>query len=43
MTIGDKIKDEKSRRETYQFYHLKKLINANILQVKEYYLLIRDK
>ena len=47
MTINDKIKIkndnmiliEKQRR--YQHYHLEKLINMNILQVKKYYLLIK--
>ena len=52
MTIDDKIRDEKLpfdiNRERQQKsliinYHLEKLINMNILQVKKYYLLIKDK
>ena len=42
MTIGDKIRDEKlqydfliEKQQKYQHYHLEKLINMNILQVKE--------
>ena len=47
MTINDKVKDEKLQyyidREAakYQHYHLEKLINMNILQVKKYYHLIK--
>ena len=47
MRIDDKIKDEKLQydinRETakYQRYHLEKLINMNILQVKKYCHLIK--
>ena len=43
MTINDKIRSEKlqysiNREEgKYQCYHLEKLINMNILQVKYYY------
>ena len=36
----DKIKDEQQR---YQHYLLEKLININILQVKKYCLLTKDK
>ena len=49
MTIDDKIRDEKlqydsnRKQQKYQHYHLEKLINMNILQVKEYCLLINDK
>ena len=48
MTIDDKIRDEKLQcdinREAskYQPYHLEKLINMNILQVKKYYLLFKE-
>ena len=31
------------KQQKYHQYHLEKLININILQVKEYYLLIEDK
>ena len=31
------------KHEKYQHYHLEKLINMNILQVKKYYLLIKQK
>ena len=47
MTIDDSVKNcnmistEKQRK--YQHYHPEKLINMNILQVKKYCLLIRDK
>ena len=47
MTIDDKFKDEKLQydinREAakYRHYHLEKLINMNILQVKKYYHLIQ--
>ena len=49
MTIDDQIKDEKLQyginRETAEIssYHQAKLINMNILQVKKYYLLIKNK
>ena len=49
MTINDKIRDEKLQydinREAANLsaYHLEKLININILQVKNYYLLIKEK
>ena len=49
MTINDKIRDEKLQydinREAAKLsaYHLEKLININILQVKNYYLLIKEK
>ena len=48
MAIDDKIRDEKLgydiQREAakYQHYHLESLINMNILQVKKYYLLIKE-
>ena len=31
------------KHQKYQYYHLEKLVNMNILQVKKYYLLIKDK
>ena len=31
-----------AKLQKYQHYHLEKLINVNILQVKKYYLLIRE-
>ena len=49
MTIDDKIRDEKLQHDINrkapkkQHYHLEKLINMNILQVKKYCLLIKDK
>ena len=49
MTIDDNIGDENLQyginREAakYQHYHLEKLINMNILQMKKYCLLIKDK
>ena len=51
MTIDDKIKYEKLKydinREAAKIiikdYHPEKLIHMNILQVKKYYLLIKDK
>ena len=46
MTIDDKLKDEKlvltEKQQKYQRCHLEKLINLNILQVKKYYLLIKE-
>ena len=49
MTIDDKIRDKKNcnmilteKQQKYQHYHLEKLINMNILQVKKYYLLIKE-
>ena len=48
MTTDDKIRDAKLQyninREAakYQLYHLEKLIKMNILQVKKYYLLIKE-
>ena len=46
MTIDDKLKDEKlvltEKQQKYQHCHLEKLINLNILQVKKYYLLIKE-
>ena len=41
MSIDDKIRDEnlniifKEKQQKYQHYHLEKLINMNILQVKK--------
>ena len=47
MTIDDKIRDKKDdiNREAakYQHYHLEKLTTMNMLQMKKYYLLIKDK
>ena len=49
MAIDDMIRDEKLQddinreAEKYQHYHLEKLISMNILQVKKYCLLIKDK
>ena len=49
MTIDDKIRDENcnmvlaDQQQNYQQYHLEKLINMNILQVKKYCLLIKNK
>ena len=49
MTNDDQIKDEKLQyninREAakYRPYHKAKLISLNILQVKKYYLLIKNK
>ena len=49
MTIDDQIKDEKLQYdingETAEIssYHQAKLIKMNILQVKRYYLLIKNK
>ena len=34
--------DDKNRDEKLQPYHLEKLINMNFLQVKIYYLLIKE-
>ena len=33
----------REKRQKYQYDHLEKFINMNILQVKKYYLLIEDK
>ena len=45
MTTDDKIKDERlqydMKHQIYQLYHLEKLISMNILQVKNYYHLIK--
>ena len=48
MTIDDQIKDEKiqydiENLQKYQPYHQAKLISMNIVQVKKYYLLIKNK
>ena len=40
LTTDDKIRDEQQK---YQHYHLEKLINMNMLQVKKYCLLSKDK
>ena len=48
MTIDDVIRDEKSqmilteKQQKDQHYYLEKLINMNILQMKENYLLIQE-
>ena len=48
MTIDDKIRDEKlqmilrEKQQKYQQYHPEKLKNMNILQVKKYYLPIKE-
>ena len=48
MTTDDKIRDAKLQyninreAEKYQLCHLEKLIKMNILQVKKYYLLIKE-
>ena len=48
MAIDAKIRDEKLQYDINRkaakisaYYHLKKLINMNILQMKKYYLLIK--
>ena len=47
-TIEVKIRDEKynmiltEKEQKHQHYHQEKLINVNILQVKKYYLLIKE-
>ena len=47
MTINDRIMDENynmiltEKLQKYQLYHLEKLINMNILQVKKYCHLIK--
>ena len=49
MTIDDQIKDEIynmiliEKLQKYQLYHQAKLISMNILQLKKYYLLIKNK
>ena len=53
MTTDDKIWDRKKiqyyinrlteKEQKYQHYHLKKLINMNMLQVRKYCLLIKGK
>ena len=47
MKIDDKIKNCNmiltEKLQKYQHYHLEKLINMNILQVKQYSFLIKDK
>ena len=48
MTIEVKIRDAKyntiltETQQKYQHYYQEKLINMNILQVKKYYLLIKE-
>ena len=46
MTIDGKIRDEKLQYDInreYQYHHLEKFTNMNILQVKKYCLLIKNK
>ena len=45
MTVDDKNYDTVliKNQQKHQHYHLKKLINVNILQVQKYYLLIEVK
>ena len=50
MKIDDKIRDEKLQYDInieaankYPHYHMEKFINMNILQVKKYFLLIKEK
>ena len=50
MTIDDKIRDDiryniilTEKQQKYQHYYQEKFINMNILQVKKYCLLIKDK
>ena len=48
MTIDGKIRDESynmilTEKQQKYHYHLEKLINMNIIQVKRYSLLIKDK
>ena len=48
MTIDDQIKAEKLQRDVnklqkYQLYHQAKLIIKNIIQMKKYHLLIKNK
>ena len=49
MAIDGKIRDEnlqydilREKQQKYQHYHLEILINKNMLQVKKYYLLIKE-
>ena len=48
MSVDDKIRNEKLQYDInrqaakYQHYHQEKLININILQVKKYYLVIKN-
>ena len=48
MTINDKIRDEKLQHyfkrqpAKYHHYHPEEFINMNTLQVKKYYLLIKE-
>ena len=48
MAIDDKFRDKKiqnnltEKQQKYQYYHLQKLINMNILPVKKYYHLIKE-
>ena len=49
MTSENKIRDEKlqyditEKQQKYQHCHLEKLMNMNILKVKKYYLLVKNK
>ena len=48
MKSDDKIRDEKLQYnihrddQKYQLHHLEKLVNMNFLQLKKYYLLIKE-
>ena len=48
MIIDDKIRDKNynmiltEKQQKYQRYHPEKLINMNFLQVRKYYLLIKE-
>ena len=48
LTIDDKIRNNiynmilTEKQQKYHHYHLKKMINMNILQVKKYYLLFKE-
>ena len=43
MTIDNKIRDEKLQHDINREAAIEKLINMNTLQMKKYYLLIKDK
>ena len=43
MTIDNKIRDEKLQHDINREVAIEKLINMNTLQMKKYYLLIKDK
>ena len=49
MTIDDKVRDKKNcntllteKYQKYNYYRLENMINMNMLQVKRYYLLIKQ-